>query len=139
MVTMISIRPPISKSSGPITKTLRTVPNTPISMYITVILMFNNFICSPSRSKYESLFPLYAPFGEQNPPYRKFYYVFFIFFLVHFTGFRWSVSACRQSFTNTQHVSYILSGDVTFLPRRLPLPLILYEAAAEAAKLHYYC
>ncbi len=44
---MISIRPPISNSSSPLTNPLETVPSAPTIIDITVNLMFHSFLSLP--------------------------------------------------------------------------------------------
>ena len=50
VVWMVSARPLISKSSIPSTSSLGTVPSAPITISITVTLMFHSFFCSLARS-----------------------------------------------------------------------------------------
>ena len=56
VVWMISIRPPISNSSNPLTKPLETVPSTLVTIGITVTLIFHSFVRSLAWSKYLTLF-----------------------------------------------------------------------------------
>ena len=53
---MVSTYLPISHSSSFLSKPLRTVPITPITIGITVTLMFNSFLSYLVRSKYLSIF-----------------------------------------------------------------------------------
>ena len=57
VVWIVFIRPLISKSSSPCTNSLVTVPSTPITTGITVILMIHFF--SLARFRYLSLFSLF--------------------------------------------------------------------------------
>ena len=71
VVWMISARPPILSPSSSLTKTLEIVPNTPISIGITVTFMFHSSFSSRARSKYMSLFSFSWVFtlwstGRQN-------------------------------------------------------------------------
>ena len=52
IVLMVSTRPHFLKSFSPGTNPLVTVPSTPITNGITVILMFHSFFTSLVRSKY---------------------------------------------------------------------------------------
>ena len=56
VVSMVSARPPISNSSSPITKPVGTVPSAPITIGISVTIMFHSSFSSLARSKYSSLF-----------------------------------------------------------------------------------
>ena len=58
VVWIVSIHPPISKSSCPGTNPLVTVPNTPITIGIIVTFMFHSFFNSLARSRYLSFFSL---------------------------------------------------------------------------------
>ena len=49
VVWMISTRPPTSKSSGPFSNPLVTVPNAPITIGIIVTCMFHSFFQFPSK------------------------------------------------------------------------------------------
>ena len=57
-IWIVSICPLIPNSSSHLSKTLGTVPNTPIITGITVTLIFHNFLSSLAKSKYLSLFSL---------------------------------------------------------------------------------
>ena len=54
-VRIVSIRPLISNSFSPILKPFGTVPSVPVTISITVTLMFHNFLTSLSKPKYFSL------------------------------------------------------------------------------------
>ena len=56
VVWMVSTRPPTSKSSSPFSNSLVTVPNTPITIGMTVTFMFHSFFNSRARSRYLSFF-----------------------------------------------------------------------------------
>ena len=83
VVWIVSARPPISKSSRPLSKPLGTVPRTPITIGIIVILMFDCFPSSLARSKYlrfrffKSF--LCSPPGWQNKRYGMSSFFFFFF------------------------------------------------------------
>ena len=53
---MVSTCPQISKSFSPFTKPLGIVPSAPIEISITVTFMFHSIFCSPTKSRYLSLF-----------------------------------------------------------------------------------
>ena len=57
VVWMVSTRPSISNPSRPLTKPLRIVPRAPITIEITVTLMFHSFFSRLARYKYLSMFP----------------------------------------------------------------------------------
>ena len=52
LIWMVSILPPISDPFSPLSKPSRTIPSTPITIGITVLLMFYSFLSSLARSKY---------------------------------------------------------------------------------------
>ena len=56
VVWMVSTRLPTSKSSGPFSNPLVTVPNAPITIGIIVTCMFHGFFTSLARSRYLSFF-----------------------------------------------------------------------------------
>ena len=56
VVWMISTRPPTSKSSSPLSNTLLTVPNAPITIGIIVTCMFLIFFNSLAKARYLSFF-----------------------------------------------------------------------------------
>ena len=58
VVWIVSTRPPTSKSSMPFNNPLVIVPNTPITIDITVTFMFHSFFNSLARSRYLSFFSL---------------------------------------------------------------------------------
>ena len=58
IVSMVSTRPLISKSSSPCTNPLVPVPSASITTGITVTLMFHSYFSSLARSRYSSLFSL---------------------------------------------------------------------------------
>ena len=60
VVWMVSIRPPISNLSSPLTKSLGTVTRAPITIGITVILILPRFLSSFARSKYFSFFSFFS-------------------------------------------------------------------------------
>ena len=60
VVWMVSTRPPTSKSSGPFSNPLVTVPNALITIGIIVTCMFHSFFQFPS--KVEVLIPLFTFF-----------------------------------------------------------------------------
>ena len=77
VVWMVSIRPPISKSSSPFSNPLVTVPNAPITIGIIVTCMFHSFFNSlASRGTYPSFHILSVLFcgqpGQQSPRFCKF-------------------------------------------------------------------
>ena len=56
VVWMVSTRPPTSKSSSPLSNSLVTAPNAPITISIIVTCIFRSFFNSLARSKYLFLF-----------------------------------------------------------------------------------
>ena len=56
VVWMVSTRTPTSKSSSPLSNSLVTIPNAPITIGIIVICMFHSFFNSLTRSRYLSFF-----------------------------------------------------------------------------------
>ena len=58
VVWIVSIRPPISKSSRPFNNPLVIVPNAPITIGTIVTFMFHRFFNSLARSRYLSFFSL---------------------------------------------------------------------------------
>ena len=58
IVSIVSTRPPISKSSRPFNNPLVIVPNAPITIGIIVTFMFHSFFNSLARSRYLSFFSL---------------------------------------------------------------------------------
>ena len=52
VVWMVSARPPISNSSNLFTKSLGTVPSAPITIGITVTIIFHSYFSGLTRSKY---------------------------------------------------------------------------------------
>ena len=58
VIWIVSIRPPISKSSRPFNDPLLTVPNTPITIGTIVTFMFHSCFNSLARSRYLSFFLL---------------------------------------------------------------------------------
>ena len=56
VVWMVSTRPLTSKSSSPLSNTLVTVPNAPITIGIIVTCIFHRFFNSLARSRYLSFF-----------------------------------------------------------------------------------
>ena len=60
LVWMVSILPPISNCSIPLSETRETVPSTPITIGIVIIaLIFHRFLSSQARSKYFSFVSLF--------------------------------------------------------------------------------
>ena len=58
VVWIVSIRPPISKSSRPFSYPLVIVPNAPITIGTIITFMFHSFLNSLARSRYLSFFSL---------------------------------------------------------------------------------
>ena len=58
VVWIVSVRPPISKSSRPFNNPLVIVPNAPITIGTIVTFMFHSFFNSLARSRYLSFFSL---------------------------------------------------------------------------------
>ena len=58
VVWIVSVRPPISKSSRPFNNPLVIVPNAPITIGTIVTFMFHSFFNSLARSKFLSFFSL---------------------------------------------------------------------------------
>ena len=84
----VSTCPLISKFSNPCTISLVTVPSDPITIDVSVTLMFHNFFCSLARSRYQSLFSLSSNFtlwsvGQQSP---LFGWIFFFLWTVISSG-----------------------------------------------------
>ena len=78
VVSMVSTRPPTSKSSSPFNSPLVTVPKAPIRIGIIVTFMFHSFFNSLARSRgtYPSFHFLSVLFcgqpGQQSPQFCKF-------------------------------------------------------------------
>ena len=92
VVWMVSIRPLITKSSGPFTNPLVIVPSAPITIGVTVTFLFHSccFFRSLTMSKYLSLsffffffFFSVLPAGTEKSTIRQVYF-FFLFFRVFF-------------------------------------------------------
>ena len=105
VVWIVSIRPPISNSSSPLTKPLGTVPSMPIIISITVPLIFHSLFFLVFRQDPSSClsfhflwFALYGLLGQQNPPYSKFSFFLIITRSGFLTGIRWFVciSKCQR-------------------------------------------
>ena len=62
VVSMVSTRPPTSKSSSPFSNPLVTVLNAPITIGIIVTCMFHSFFNSLARSRYLSFFSHFFSF-----------------------------------------------------------------------------
>ena len=58
VIGMVSILPLISNSSTPFTNPLENIPSAPITIGITVTLMFHSFLSSLAKSKYKFFFSL---------------------------------------------------------------------------------
>ena len=81
VVWMVSTRPPTSKSSGPFSNPLVTVPNAPVTIGIIVTSMLHRFpIPYPGRGTYLSFHILSVLFcgqpGQQNRLFCKFSFFF---------------------------------------------------------------
>ena len=63
VVWMVSTCPLISKTSGPCTKPLVTVPRAPVTIGITVTFMFHSFFNFLARPKYLAFFSLSFTFA----------------------------------------------------------------------------
>ena len=77
VVWIVSVRPPISKSSRPFNNHLVTVPNAPITIGTIVTFMFHCFFNSLARSRYLFFFSLsFSLFcglpGQQSRQFYKF-------------------------------------------------------------------
>ena len=87
VVWIISIRPPISKSSRPFNNPLITVPNAPITIGTIVTFMFHSFFNSLARSRYLSFFSLSFRFilwspGTAKSTILQILFLFFFFFFL---------------------------------------------------------
>ena len=80
VVWIISIRSPIFNFSSRISKHLGIFPSAPITVGITVALMFHSFLNSLGRSKYFlfSLSLIFTLIRCDSPQYEKFSYFFLI-------------------------------------------------------------
>ena len=64
VILMVSVPPPISKSSSPCRNPLVTAPSVPVTIGITVTFMFHSFFFSPlARSRYLSFFSISFSFS----------------------------------------------------------------------------
>ena len=75
VVLILSLRPPISKSSRPFNNPLVIVPNAPITIGTIVTFMFNSFFNSLARSRYLSFFSL------------SFRFILWCAIIIYFTSF----------------------------------------------------
>ena len=82
VVSIVSVRPPISKSSRPFNNPLVIVSNAPITIGTIVTFMFHSFFYSLARSRYLSFFSLSFRFicGQPGQQSRQFYKFSFFFF-----------------------------------------------------------
>ena len=125
---MVSVRPPISNCSRPLTKTLGTIFNAPVTVSINVTFMFHNFFNILVTSKNLSLFLLFEIFDMWSAETALYsagiYFFFFPFFFLFFfllistrsgrlIGIRWSVCISKSqrnlnvSFSRTDSGFYI--------------------------------
>ena len=103
VLSILSTRFLISKSSSRCTNPLMTVPSALITIGITVTFMFHSFLSSLARSKYLSLFSLSFSFtlwtaGTSKSPIRQ---VLFSFLLTvtrsgHLAENKWSVCVLKS-------------------------------------------
>ena len=91
VVWMVTTRPPIFKSSSPLTKPFDIVPSTPITIGITVTFVLHSFFSSLARSTYVSFFWFSFIFtprsaGTATSTIRQvlFSFFFFLFFFFFF-------------------------------------------------------
>ena len=87
VVSMVSTRPPTSKSSSPFNNPLDTVPKTPITIGIISTFMFHSFFNSLARSRYLSLFSHSFSFilwsaGTAKSTILQIFFFFFFFLLI---------------------------------------------------------
>ena len=109
VVWMVSTSPLLSKSFSPYTKPLVTVTtNTPITIGITVTLMFHNFFSSLARSRYLTHFWLSFSstlwsVGKAKSTFRQVLFFFFLFWLLQGLVV-WSRLGDRFVFQNPREV-----------------------------------
>ena len=100
VVWIVSVRPPISKSSRPFNNPLVIVPKAPIAIGTTVTFMFHSFFSSLARSRYLSFFSL--PFRfilwsagiAKSTSLQIFFFFFFLLISMRsglLAGISWSV------------------------------------------------
>ena len=90
---MVSICPPISSSSNPLSKPLGIVPSAPTTF------MFHVFFSSQLRSTYFFCFLwflLYGPPGQQNPLDSRFSFLFILTRSGILAGIKWSVCISKS-------------------------------------------
>ena len=79
-IALISL--PFSNSSSPISMRLWTVPCAPITIGVTVSLIFHSFLGSLARSKYFSIFSLSLTFNQWSAGMTKSTFRLVLFFLL---------------------------------------------------------
>ena len=101
VVWIVSIRPPSSNFSSPLSKPLETILRAPITTGITVNLMFHCSFSSQARSKYLSfclfslLFTLWSAWTAKSSIRQVFFIWFFLLSRV-LTGIRLSVCISKS-------------------------------------------
>ena len=100
---MVSIRPPVSSSFSPLFKILGSVPSAPLTIGITVTIMFHSVLSSLTRSKYLSLFSVFLNFHSMLRWDGKIHYTAGSLFLLRIitrfrflTRIRWSVCLLKS-------------------------------------------
>ena len=97
VVWIVSVRPPISKSSRPFNNPLVIVPNAPITIGTIVTFMFHSFFNSLARSRYLSFFShsfrfiLWSARTEKSTILQIFFLLLIIMRSGLLAGIRWSV------------------------------------------------
>ena len=86
VVWIVSVRPPISKSSRPFNNHLVIMPNASITIGTIITFMFHSFFNSLARSRYLSFFPLSFRFILRAAGTAKstIFHIFFFFFVVDY-------------------------------------------------------
>ena len=102
VVSKVSVRPPISKSSRPFNNPLFIVPNAPITIDTFVTFMFHSFFNSLARSRYLSFFSLSFRFILSSTGTAKSTILQILFLLLIMmrsgllAGIRWSVCISKS-------------------------------------------
>ena len=99
VVWIVSVRPPISKSSRPFNNPLVIMPNAPITIGTIVTFMFHSFFNSLARSLYLSFSSLSFRFILWSAGTAKstIWQILFFFFVDYFlAGIRWSLCMLKS-------------------------------------------